>query len=93
MEVLMKLVQLDSPAPDTDILNLYGICQWCCDELVSHFSNASSCLKDLLSKINSAMKQMDLGEIGWDGMNWIDLAQEWTSGRALVNTVMNLHVP
>jgi hypothetical protein len=34
--------------------------------------------------------KMDLREIGWDGMDWIDLAQEW---RALVNTVMNLRVP
>jgi hypothetical protein len=30
-----------------------------------------------------------LKEIGWDGMDWIDLAQ-W---RAVVNTVMNLRVP
>jgi hypothetical protein len=28
-------------------------------------------------------------EIGWDGMDWIDLAH-W---RTLVNTVMNLRVP
>jgi hypothetical protein len=37
--------------------------------------------------------KMDLREIGWDGMNWIDLAQDWTQWRALVNTVMNLRVP
>jgi hypothetical protein len=24
--------------------------------------------------------KMDLGEIGWDGMDWIDLAEVWTSG-------------
>jgi hypothetical protein len=37
---------------------------------------------------------MDLREIGWGGMDWIDLAQDrdqWR--RALVNTVMNLRVP
>jgi hypothetical protein len=33
---------------------------------------------------------MDLREIGWDGMNWIDLAQDRDQWRALLNTVMNL---
>jgi hypothetical protein len=32
---------------------------------------------------------MDLGEIGWGCIDWIDLAQD----RAVVNTVMNLRVP
>jgi hypothetical protein len=32
-------------------------------------------------------------EIGWDGVNWIDLAQDRDQWRALVNTVMNLRVP
>jgi hypothetical protein len=31
--------------------------------------------------------------IFWDGMDWIDLAQEIDHWRALVNTVMNLRVP
>jgi hypothetical protein len=31
-----------------------------------------------------------LREIGWDGMDWIDLAQDRDQWRALVNTVMNL---
>jgi hypothetical protein len=35
---------------------------------------------------------MDLREIGWDGMDWIDLAQDRDQWRALVNTVMNLRV-
>jgi hypothetical protein len=35
----------------------------------------------------------DLREIGWDGMDWIDLAQDRDRWRALVNTVMNLRVP
>jgi hypothetical protein len=34
-----------------------------------------------------------LREIGWDGMDWIDLAQDRDKWRALVNTVMNLRVP
>jgi hypothetical protein len=37
--------------------------------------------------------KMDLREIGWDGMYWIDLAQDRDQWRALVNTVMNLQVP
>jgi hypothetical protein len=37
--------------------------------------------------------RMDLGEIGWGGMDWIDLAQDRDQRRALVNTVMNLRVP
>jgi hypothetical protein len=37
--------------------------------------------------------KMDLGEIGWDGRDWIELAQDMDRWRALVNTVMNLRVP
>jgi hypothetical protein len=37
--------------------------------------------------------KMDLTEIGWDGMDWIDVAQDRDQWRALVNTVMNLRVP
>jgi hypothetical protein len=37
--------------------------------------------------------KMDLREIGWDGMDWTKLAQDWDQWRALVNTVMNLRVP
>jgi hypothetical protein len=37
--------------------------------------------------------EMDLREIGWDGMDWIDLAQNRNQWRALVNTVMNLRFP
>jgi hypothetical protein len=36
--------------------------------------------------------KMDLGKIGWDCMNWIDLAQDRDQWRALVGTVMNLRV-
>jgi hypothetical protein len=36
---------------------------------------------------------MDLREIGWDDVDWIDLAQDRDQWRALVSTVMNLQVP
>jgi hypothetical protein len=37
--------------------------------------------------------KMDHREIGWGGMNWIDLAQDGNQWRGLVITVMNLRVP
>jgi hypothetical protein len=46
-----------------------------------------------------SLKNIELGllnwilEIGWDGMDWIELAQDKDQWRALVNMVMNLRVP
>jgi hypothetical protein len=37
--------------------------------------------------------KMDLREMGWGGMAWIDLTMDRDQWRALVNTVMNLQVP
>jgi hypothetical protein len=37
--------------------------------------------------------KMDLREIGWDGGDWLYLAQDNDQWRALVNAVMNLPVP
>jgi hypothetical protein len=36
---------------------------------------------------------MDLREIGWDGVDVIDVAQDRDQWRALVNTVLKLRVP
>jgi hypothetical protein len=36
---------------------------------------------------------MDLGEIGREGRDWIEVAQDRDQWRANVNTVMNLRVP
>jgi hypothetical protein len=35
---------------------------------------------------------MDLAEIGWDGVDWVDMAQDRDQLRTVVNTVMNLRV-
>jgi hypothetical protein len=48
--------------------------------------------KDLRCRVVDNIK-LDLREIGWCGMDWIDLAQSGDQWRVLVNTVMSLHVP
>jgi hypothetical protein len=37
--------------------------------------------------------KMDLREVGMDGANWIQVAQDRVQRRTFVNTVMNLRVP
>ena len=37
--------------------------------------------------------KMDIQEVGFVGMDWIDLAQNRDGWRGLVHTVMNLRVP
>jgi hypothetical protein len=37
--------------------------------------------------------KMDLQEVGWGAMDWIDMAQDRNRWRALVCAVMNLRVP
>jgi hypothetical protein len=37
--------------------------------------------------------KMDLREVGWRNMDWINLAQDSDRRRAFVNAAMNLRVP
>jgi hypothetical protein len=37
--------------------------------------------------------KMDLQEVGWDGVDWIDMAKDRDRWWALVNAVSNLRVP
>jgi hypothetical protein len=37
--------------------------------------------------------RMDPGEVGWEDMDWIGLAQDRDRWRVLVNSVLNLWVP
>jgi hypothetical protein len=37
--------------------------------------------------------KMDLVEVGWGDVDWVDLAQDMDRWRALVNSVLNLRVP
>jgi hypothetical protein len=36
--------------------------------------------------------KIDLREIGWDSMEWIDVAQDRDHWRAFMNTIMNFQV-
>jgi hypothetical protein len=36
---------------------------------------------------------MDIIDIGWLGVDWMQLAQDRDQWQALVNTIMNLQIP
>jgi hypothetical protein len=37
--------------------------------------------------------KIDLGDVGWGGVDWIGLAQDRDRWRAVVKSIMNLRVP
>jgi hypothetical protein len=49
------------------------------------------CLKDRIIVI--IIIKMVLQEVEWEGVDWIDMAQDRDRWRAFVNAVMNLRVP
>jgi len=49
-------------------------------------------LKDLGVDENIILK-VDLQEVGWEGTDWNDLAQNRDSWRVLINTIMNFGFP
>jgi hypothetical protein len=34
--------------------------------------------------------ELDLKEVGWDGMDWTNLAQDWDSWQTVLNMAINL---
>jgi hypothetical protein len=56
------------------------------------------CTHSLLHAQQDALTQykensIQFNSIGWGGMNWTDLAQDWDWWRVIVNMVMNLSAP
>jgi hypothetical protein len=52
--------------------------------------------KELLGRPRSKWKdniKIHLRQTGWEGVDWVSLAQNTDRWRGLVNTVMNLQVP
>jgi hypothetical protein len=63
--------------------------------LVVCFSRNSDCLCGLVVRVGVWVDniRLDLGEVGWDDVDWIGLAQDRNRWRALGNSALNLRVP
>jgi hypothetical protein len=45
------------------------------------------------SQLAAPCIRMDIGEVGWGDVDWIDLAKDRNRWRAVVNSVLNLWTP
>jgi len=59
----------------------------------THQHNVWAKFRDFRIHVGDTYTKMDLQEVGYGGMDWIDLAQDRDRWPALVNAVMNLRVP
>jgi hypothetical protein len=63
----------------------------CAYRILVRNPEANRPLERLRSRWENNIK-MNLREVGWGGVDWIDLAQDRDHWRALVNTLLNLRV-
>ncbi|PNF16194.1 hypothetical protein B7P43_G17976, partial [Cryptotermes secundus] len=63
------------------------------EEIKRRLNSGNACYHSVQNLLWVDNIKMDLREIGCNGIDWIDLAQDRDQRRALVNTVMNLPVP
>ncbi|PNF20172.1 hypothetical protein B7P43_G17216 [Cryptotermes secundus] len=67
------------------------------EEIKRRLDSGNACYHSVQKLLSSCCQpyniKMDLRDIGWDGIDWIDLAQDRDQWRALVNTVMHVQVP
>ncbi|PNF13842.1 hypothetical protein B7P43_G11786 [Cryptotermes secundus] len=65
------------------------------EEIKRRLNSRNACCHSVQNLLSSRLLSQEYKkrEVGWDGMDWIDLAQDRDQWSALVNTVMNLRVP
>ena len=73
-----------------------GACSMCGGEVYTGFGGRNLRERHRLEELDVDGKitvKMDLQDVGWGGMDWIDPAQNSDWWRAIVNAVINLRVP
>jgi len=76
--------------PDIDqLLGCFNLCLW--RAVFNEKPREKETLEGPRCRWEDNIK-VDLQEVGWEGLDWIELAQDSDSWPALVNAVMNLRV-